>query len=127
MAISYNYNHEDDALYLSVEGKITMDDLRGVLKDITESEEFSSSVKTLWDLREMDFTGIDLNFGEQLVTLRSLDSARGETKIALIADKDSKFGLSRMYTTISDSLPQSMMVFRDFESGRKWLLSDDKA
>lgn len=124
MPILYKYNQEDDVLYLTIEGEIAMEDFKVVLKNITESTEFSPQVKTLWDLRKMDFANIDINFGEQLVMLRRQNSARGKTKIALIADKDSKFGMSRMYASISDSLPQSMMVFRDFETGRKWLLGE---
>ncbi len=122
MPINYKYDEIKNILFGSIEGRVTIEDLRRALVGITESGDYPADVRALWDLRKLDFTLIDSKFGEQLVALRKRNTKRGNARIAIIAETDLSFGMSRMYEMLSDGLPQQIMVFRDYSRGEAWLL-----
>ena len=123
MPIAYHYNKNKDAIYATVEGKITFEEFQLTLAKITETEEFPPNTRILWDLRKMDFSNIDWDFSKQLVSIREMNPKRANTKIAFVADKDFDYGITEMHIFQSaNKLPQEMMLFRDFEEGENWLL-----
>ena len=126
MAITYKYNPDKDILYGSIEGSVTVEELQFKLMEITESSEFQPNVKTLWDLRELDFSQLGWSFGKQLVMVRGMNPKRGDTKIAIITSEGISFGMGEMYKMQSADLPQTMMVFSDYQAGEEWLLEDIK-
>lgn len=127
MPVNYKYNPVKNALYGNMEGKISLDELKEALDQITNSKEFSPDVKAIWDLRKLDFTSLNTEFGEQLVSIRSLRPERGETKIAIVAEHDLGFGLNRMYGALSEKLAQKVMAFRDYDEAEAWLLNENES
>jgi len=123
MSITYNYNPKKDAIYATIEGKITFGDFQLTLAKITEIEDFPPNTRILWDLRKMDFSIIDWDFSKQLVEIRELNPKRAHSRVALIADKDIDFGITEMHVFQSTKLPQEMRVFKNYEEGEAWLLS----
>lgn len=122
MSITYRYSPEKDAIYATIEGKITFEEFQLTLAKITETENFPSNTRILWDLRKMDFSNVDWDFSKELVTIRELNPKRAYSRVALIAEKDVDYGITEMHVFQSTKLPQEMMVFRDYEEGEKWLL-----
>ena len=125
MSINYQYNSSKDAIYASIEGKITFEEFQLTLARITETENFPPNTRILWDLRKMDFSIIDWEFSKQLVDIRKLNPKRAHSKVALVTDKDIDFGITEMHVFQSMKLPQEMMVFKNFEEGESWLLGMD--
>ncbi len=125
MSISYNYNPEKDAIYGTIEGRITFEEFQLTLAKITETESFPSGTRMLWDLRKMDFANVDWDFIKQLVNIRELNPKRARSKSALVADNDIDFGITEMYVFQSNRPAEELMAFRDFEKGEKWLLGQD--
>ena len=125
MPIHFKYNPGNNLLYGTIEGQTSIEELGQALGKITNSTEFPPDVKALWDLRKLDFTQLDTNFGEALVSLREQNPKRGNTKIALIVEKDLGYGMCRMYVMLSEHLPQEVSVFKDIASAENWLLGED--
>lgn len=124
MSIKYNYNPENDAIYATIEGKISFEEFQLTLAKITETEDFPPNTRILWDLRKMDFSIIDWDFSKQLVNIRELNPKRAHSRVALVADNDLNFGITEMHVFQSTKLPQEMMVFKDFNKAERWLLGE---
>jgi len=122
MSITYKYNPQTDVIYTTIEGQLTFEEFQLTLAKITEIENFPPNTRILWDLRKMDFSNIDWDFSKQLVNIRQLNPKRAYSRVALIADKDTEYGITEMHVYQSSNLPQEMMVFRDYKEGEKWLL-----
>jgi hypothetical protein len=122
MAIDLHYDALKKILYCSVAGHITISDLQSALLKITNSEEYPANVDAIWDMRQADSENVDMAFLENVLAIRQRLPERGEARLALIADSDLMFGLSRMYQMMAVELPQPIMIFRTLEEGENWLL-----
>ena len=125
MPISFHYDPEKDALFCIAEGWVVLEDFQNMMLEIIGSGEFSPDVRTLWDLRKLDLSSLTKELADQLIALRANSPQRGATRIAIIADVNHSFAMSRMYEMLSSDLPQEIMVFRDFAAGGEWLLSSE--
>jgi hypothetical protein len=123
MSVHYTYNKEKDILYGTIGDNVTIDELKIILTEISSSKEFPPDVKALWDIRKLDFSKINADFGKQLILARKKNTSRGNTKIAILADQDLAYGMSRMYESMSEGMPQTIMVFKELEKAEDWLLS----
>lgn len=124
MPIHFHYDKEKQALYGTFEGTLTVDEILETLKQITTSDEYPPEVPALWDLRKLDFSAIESEFRNNLISMRSQFPERGSAKIACVANSDLAYGMTRMYQTYSSGMPQAMMVFRDFDEAEAWLLDN---
>lgn len=122
MPIYIKYDKEKNILYGSIEGRYVIKEIRQVVKDITESEEFSPDVRTLWDMRKVDFAETDPLLITEAVTIRNESPERRKAKLAFIVDSELGFGMMRMYELLSDASLENVMVFKDYSEGESWLL-----
>jgi hypothetical protein len=122
MSVHYTYNKEKDMLYAAAEDNVSIEELTTVLNEISSSDIFSPDVKTLWDIRKLDFSKIDSDFARQLINVRKQNTSRGNAKVAILAEQDLAYGMSRMYESMSDGMPQTIMVFKELKKAEDWLL-----
>jgi hypothetical protein len=123
MSVHYTYNKEIDILYGTIEDNVTIDELQIILTEISSSKDFPPDVKTLWDIRKLDFSKINSDFARQLINVRKQNTSRGNAKVAILAEQDLAYGMSRMYESMSDGMPQTIMVFKELKKAEDWLLS----
>ena len=121
MNINKDYRAEPGILYVRIDGELILEEYEQCLREIVESAEYPSDVKTLWDLRTTNFSPLNAQFGERLLAIREKYPERGNAKVAFVAEQDLAFGLSRMYEMMSSGMPQHIMVFRDMQSAGQWL------
>ena len=106
----------------TVTGVLTLADLQQAGKTVLASTEYSPHVNTLWDLREVDAGNINKEFLEKLVAMRKEQfQFRQGAKLALLANSNINFGLSRMYEMLSAEIQQATHVFKNIESALAWL------
>lgn len=123
MSVEIEYNNDKKALYVTLSGQVSIEEFSKTIIDVAESTSFSPDIRTLVDIRELDFSGINSDFLKELITLEKQNSKRLNTKVAYIADTDMNYGMSRMYQVLSEELPKASMIFRDYSEGEKWMLS----
>jgi len=123
MPVKIEYSNEKKALYVTLTGQVSMEEFSKTIIDISESTNFSPDIRTLVDIRELDFSEINSDFLNELISLEKKNSKRIRAKVAYIADTDINFAMSRMYQMLSDDLPKTSMVFRDYAEGESWLLN----
>jgi len=93
------------------------------MEEVMSSKEFPHNVNVLWDLTEMEFDNIDINFQKKLIALRQKrDKQRGTAKLAIVSDYILADPLIKLYTILSADLSQIVKTFRTIEDAQLWLL-----
>lgn len=124
MPVHFKYNNDNNVLYGSIEGQLSMDEVRLMMEQLVVSKDFASDVRALWDLRKLNFTNIDANFERQLILLRQSFPEREKAKIALVSNVDLSFGMKKMYEMLADDMHQNMKVFSNFTDAENWILDE---
>ncbi len=124
MSLVYRFDKSKGILYITVNYFFTEKDMEKASKYITNSRDFPADVDTIWDIRAVNFDNIKLTYQEKLISIRKRYPQRGNAKIAIVAESDLAFGLSRRYEQMSAELPQETMVFKSIKEAEKWILSD---
>jgi hypothetical protein len=124
MPIKIRYDSEQGILHGVVTNPLLFEEATTAMAQLTTSDEYPPSIRTLWDLRELDFEKIDRELIERVVDMRKAFAKRGPAKTALVVDHDLGFGMTRMYEILSDEMSPNVMVFRDYEEGKVWVLSE---
>lgn len=126
MALQYTYDAENKFLLIKISGALIWDELKQLAFEIASSSEFPSTVNTLYDMREMDFSNVTAEFEEKVIAFRK-QLKRGDAKIACLVSSDVGFGMGRMYEVLSEGLPQQVRVFKNHEEAQSWLISDKQS
>ena len=121
MRIHLEYDRDKNILFGSYSGAFTLQEFETQLAEIVSTSTFPANVPTIWDLTEMDFSQMDWDFINKLLEIRAKFPTRGDALIAIVAATDLTFGVSRMYASKGDSLPQTMQVFRSIEDAEAWI------
>ena len=124
MSVKIEYNNEKKALYVTLNGQVSIEEFSKTIIEVAENKNFSPDIRTLVDIRELDFSEINADFLKELISLEKKNTKRINTKVAYIANTDISFGMSRMYQTLSDELPKTSIIFRDYSEGERWLLNE---
>jgi len=122
MTIEYKYDKDKDALYASIEGAFNLDEFKVTIVKIVNSNEYPPDIRTLWDMRRTDFTGISYDLEKSAIYIREQYPKRAGARLSFVAESDLAYGMLRMYETLSDDLPQEIKVFRKFSEAEEWLL-----
>ncbi len=118
------YDAGKNILYGSYAGAFTLDEFEEQLIHIVSGANFPATVPTIWDLSAMDFSQFDWEFMKKLLEIRAKFPSRGNALIAIVAEDDLAFGVSRMYASQGISLPQTLQVFRRLEEAETWILDN---
>jgi hypothetical protein len=123
MPIDLVYNEESQILIAEIKGHVDFNDFLLVAPKITDDTRFSSNVNMIWDVRQMDLKSFTTEFAAQLLKLRSqLADKRTGSRLAIVANSDFTYGMSRMYQGMSEGdFKQSLNVFRDSVQAEEWI------
>jgi hypothetical protein len=116
---------EADYVLLRVERDrtVTAEMLISMLKELYSLQAYRSEKRAgLWDFRgcstDLDYQGmkrvkeyIDAHY----------DPSWTHSITALVADKDVLYGLSRMYDSLTSTIPTELNIFREFEQAERWI------
>jgi len=124
MPISFTRNDDDGYLEIKYKGQISDSELLNAYKSFFSSDEAIPVLNDLTDLSEADLTNLSSGAIQELadyITRSYKESGISPLKTAIFAPDSLKYGLSRMYQTISYDTPQHMEIFRDREEAIQWL------
>jgi hypothetical protein len=122
MPIEFRYDREKEILLAMVNTPLTLKDFEAAMKGITRSDQFPSDIRTLWDVRELDFSDIDRSFEERLIDIRKKFPARGSARNAVVVAHNHGFAMGRTYEALTDDLPLQFRVFKSFTEAEDWLI-----
>lgn len=103
-------------------GKVNVLELRGIYVELIEHKDWQPGFNILCDYREIeDFDVSTRDIDEISEWQTSIDTKIGNGKCAVVASRDSVFGMSRMWEMISTERSQRICVFRELEDAESWL------
>ena len=125
MPITYVIDRIQQRMTTHADGLVTFADISRHLD--AEERERALGLPELFDARGAT-TDVTSDEVRRLVR-RSVEAARafplGPT--AIVADDDLAFGMARMYSILMEDVPNSVGVFRDLGSAKRWLDRPDSA
>jgi len=125
MTIEQNYNTEHGILTFKAKGDVSVENVEMMLIGLLESDEFSHDVDTIWDIRELSFEYIDLEFIKRMVAMKKkYDRRRGDAKIAILSNYVLAAPMIKLYMILSKGLSQKTNVFKSIEEAEYWLCKD---
>jgi hypothetical protein len=123
MPIAYHYDARTTILHLTVEGVVTLEEVRATLLHIAGTPEYGPNLRILSDLRRRDFTNVNSDWFRSVIYMEERTPLPGEPAIAVVVADDFGYGMVRMYQALARSLPQTTMAFHSIEDAEQWLLA----
>jgi len=108
-------------------GKVNVRELRDIFSELIKHRDWQPGFDMLCDYREIeDFDVSTQDIDEISEWQTSIDKMIGNGKCAVVASRDSVFGMSRMWEMISVNRSQHICVFRELHDAVSWLGIPDK-
>lgn len=107
----------------AVTGTINIDDLIKHLQALYQSPDFDSDMNAVWDIRAANsslVTKEDVNVLINFVVKQWGQNAKN--KMALVAERDLEYGMSRMYQImLEDKTTSKVAIFKDIQAAEDWI------
>ena len=122
MPLNLEYIDDGRGIYVTLEGKVTLDDFK-----VGSSEAYSEEHILNQNYQIIDFTScssFDLSSSDML-EIAKIDKKASEfnpnIKIAIIAPSDLVFGMCRVYEAYADETGFDIMVLRTRQEAENWI------
>jgi len=123
MPIKLNYDKPHNILTAKIIGTPVLDDFKDVFHKIMFASEIPFDVNTLWDISEMHFETIDIEFERALIDMRKpFNQQRGDAKIAIYSDYKLGEPLVKLFIILAEDITQVMRAFTSLDETRAWLM-----
>ncbi len=123
MSIEIRYDQNRRMLNIAISGTSDFEEYSSALESITHSGNYPPNIRTLWDLREADFSPENFTSIKKFVGIGIRFKQRNNCRVALVASSNLQYGICRMFQMLLESkMPHELEVFRDYEEGEQWLL-----
>ena len=123
MNIEYFVRPEHNLVVFVQTGRVPDDQFLNFYKSFFESDAFDLPLNILVDLRETSSSSRSpetlLRFAE--LAEKKLADVDNRTKVAVVAPRDTSFGLARMYEILSGPVDWDFVVFRATAAALAWL------
>lgn len=128
MPIQFNYDPASEILNVKLSGLVSLDEMKQTMMQILEDSKIPSDTNAIWDVSDMEFNNITLEFQQQLVEIREqINDRRGHAKIAILSSYTLAEPLLKMYTILSKNLSQTTKVFMLEDEAKHWLCSQQQS
>ena len=118
MPISYTIDPIKQLVTTRLWGVSTEDEVRGHNTRLRADPAFNPGYRQLADMTELTESRVSMN----MINEQSADQFFSPgTPRAFVAATDAIFGVSRKFALQSEAQGQTIQVFRDMESAKKWL------
>jgi hypothetical protein len=122
MPMEFQYDPNKKALFGMIEDPLTIEEYRSSIESIVGSEEFPPDIRTLWDMRNFEFKGVDREFEEALIGVSAEYPERTAVRVALVVINGLGLGRAAMFEILAKNLGYESMVFTDYPGAEMWLL-----
>ncbi len=122
MPILYTIAPDQKIAYIKAWGKVAVDEIMIEGARMFAETEWENGLNILCDYREIT----DFNLSKEDVALvvdqdKKHECLFDKSKIAIVAEDDLVFGMSRMWETLSSESNLTKMIFRNMNDAESWL------
>ena len=122
LPIWFRIDRSRQLLLARAESSLSRREFEDSLQEAVAHPDFSPGFRQLCDFRELhEFGGGYDEYHEVIENGRKFSDRLQGGRVALVAERDSVFGMLRMYQAIAQELPLEISVFRDMEEAERWL------
>lgn len=123
MPIQLEYDSTHGILRGKISSTFDVTEYRKVLMQITSGKEYPGTTPTIWDLRTLDFSDLEIKLAYVVKEIRSAYAIRNESKIAYVVSGQLAYGLMRMLQAITNSEDMSLVCY-DYEEAETWIFAN---
>lgn len=121
MSIELTFDDQLGILIAAVTDEVIPDEVAATLTEIVSSDKYPPDIDVMWDLRNLDFKSISSEMVYAIEEVREQFPERGEAYIAFVVPDDLAFGMSRMHEIVTNELPQTIRIFKDYHKAITWM------
>ena len=108
-------------------GAVALDEFEVVVTEILSDERLAPGSRVLLDGVAIERVRGGTDEIRQAATLRPRLASRGVSRVAIVAEKASIWGVARMFAVFASILGVNIRAFRDPTEAAEWLVSEDVA
>lgn len=124
MPIDSTYDKQNRMLRVRLSGQLSLQEMYSSISQLISSSDIPSDTNALWDVSDMEFNNITIDFQRELIEYRKQHAApRGNAKIAILCTYSYAEPLVKLYTILSKELIQQTKMFRVEQDAIDWLQS----
>ncbi len=122
MTIQCSHNPQDNILTFKVTGYLTLNDYFEATESILNSSEYPLDIGAIWDIREMEFDNLDIDFQKQIVGWHEQrDNPRRNASIALVSNYPLGEPILKLFQNLASQSYQNINIFRTLEDAVAWI------
>jgi hypothetical protein len=121
MPIHYQIDPSSCEVFVRISGVVSDRELLGEVERLLNDSLFPKAPRVIWDAREREDVPYSNVIEPMLDLLRRYESSVHGARCALVTSQLASFGMQRMFTFRSESVPFEVQAFRDLEQARSWL------
>lgn len=121
MAHEIGLNEQLGVVAVRYRGQVTTEEISDVMDEAVHLPGFREGLKAIGDFRDCDLSIGAKDIDRLVAYAKRLDLTWGDTRWALIADKDYIYGLARIYMAKTDEFHVETRVFHDNAEADDWL------
>lgn len=122
MPMTYTIEPEKNLVVTTGAGVLTDDDVMAHRRALSADPRFSPQMRELSDIRQVaDFQVTPAGIRMMVAADVKMVSSGGMHKLAVVAEGNVAYGMSRMYQTLGEPNIRSVGVFRNYKEAEQWL------
>lgn len=122
MPMTYVIDSLQNLVRTSGKGVLTDDDVMAHRNALAGDSQFNSKMREISDIREVtDFQVTPAGIRIMVASDVKMVAAGGMHQLAIVAQENVAYGMSRMYQTLGEPNIRSVGVFRTYEDAAEWL------
>lgn len=123
MSVNTMINKEQNLILHTVTEYLDMSLLVETISNTLINSDYQPGMNAIWhfhDIKKMNLSSEDLMFVAEFAG-KNIDKNGKHYRLALVAEEDLAFGLTRVYEAWSSGRPVTINNFRDLDDALKWV------
>jgi len=123
MSVHTTINKEQNLVLHTITEYMDMSLLVETISTTLKNPQYQAGMDALWhfhDIKKMNLSSEELMFVAEFAT-KNIDTSGKHYRLALVAEEDLAYGLSRVYEAWSSERPVTINNFRELDDAMKWI------
>ncbi|MFH1852758.1 MAG: hypothetical protein ABIA75_10465 [Candidatus Neomarinimicrobiota bacterium] len=130
MPVTTSFNKDQGFIYHLLTGDITQKEIITAFDNSQTYPDLAADTHVIWEFQNVRLPKLSETISHVKAIANYVKNSqslkRTGFKVALVADNDLVFGMSRMYQSVATFLPVQFMVFRKYEAAENWVQGQDQ-
>ena len=126
MTDGVDYDEAERVVRITLSGVFCIDDFRRAMDEVVRLRETVGPTHALWDVTDLDFSGIDIDVLRRSSQMRAgYAPRRGGERVAVLVAGPIEQSIMELYLDLAEDPRTPQRVFLDREAAEHWCRSGD--